>query len=127
MGYQRRVHGAQVEDAPFFKTLAVPPADHNRIAIGMDKADALGILGFEGSFYTQTSDGWYHFLSAGRLPAPEGWHYQETDIHMRLDHWISGDGRIWGHDRKLHNPVAFLMALTDVEAHGLQWLLSIPQ
>ena len=55
--------------------------------IGHTKAGPLNITGIEGSFYTRTSDGMYHFLSGGRMAAPEG-----MDIHMRFEHWQSADG-----------------------------------
>lgn len=87
---------------PVFRPLAQPPADHGQIVIGLDSGRSLGILGFEGSFYTRTSDGIYHFLSAGRMLAAQGWHYNQTDVHMRFDHWVSHDGHHWNHSAKLY-------------------------
>ena len=66
--------------------------DNGSIVIGHDKAGPLNITGIEGSFYTRTSDGTYHFLSGGEMKAPEGMDYWESDIHMRFDHWQSPDG-----------------------------------
>ena len=66
--------------------------DNGSIVIGHDKAGPLNITGIEGSFYTRTTDGKYHFLSGGEMPAPAGMDYYETDIHMRFDHWQSSDG-----------------------------------
>lgn len=90
-------------EPPFFRSLSEERADDGVIVIGTADADPLQVLGFEGSFYTRTTDGQYHFLSAGRLAATPGWEFNDlTDVHMRFDHWVSPDGRQWSHDAKLY-------------------------
>ncbi len=80
------------------------PSDNGTIVIGHQQAIPLNVTeGFEGSFYTRTPDGRYHFLSGGEMAAPEGWDYFETDIHMRFDHWVSPDGENnWTHSSKIY-------------------------
>jgi hypothetical protein len=79
--------------APFLRAVgaadgsAFGPRDNGTIVIGHEQAIPLNVTtGFEGSFYTRTPDGRYHFLSGGEMAAPDGWDYYETDIHMRFDH-----------------------------------------
>lgn len=89
--------------APYFQALESSPLDDGVIVIGTADAEPLKVLGFEGSFYTRTSDGQYHFLSAGRLAATPGWEFNNlTDVHMRFDHWVSSDGFKWTHDAKIY-------------------------
>eukprot|EP01047_Picozoa_sp_COSAG01_P044155 COSAG01_NODE_3971_length_5480_cov_21.700242_3_plen_353_part_00 len=68
------------------------PHSNGSVVIGRQQAAPLNITGLEGSFFTRTSDGIYHFLSGGEMRAPKGMNYPETDIHMRFDHWQSHDG-----------------------------------
>ena len=48
---------------PFFKAMSARPGDNGTIVIGHALAAPLNITGLEGSFFTRTSDGRYHFLS----------------------------------------------------------------
>ena len=50
------------------------PRDNGTIVIGHEQAIPLNVTeGFEGSFYTRTPDGKYHFLSGGEMAAAAGW------------------------------------------------------
>ena len=42
------------------------------------------------------------YFSAGEMHAPPSWHYPETDVHMRFDHWLSSDSTNWTHASKLY-------------------------
>jgi len=90
---------------PFFKAVSGSPfSDHDNgtVVIAAEKAHALNISAFEGSFYTRTSDGLYHYISAGEMAPAAGWSYWERDIHMRFDHWVSHDGMNWTHAGKIY-------------------------